>query len=92
MTTFKEGYHPKRIIDVIADRPSLSASTKKTYRREAENVLEALIAEFGIEHTLIALKNQGYVAKSYKSLLKRLYEEAESRRQHFQEHKNSSSK
>ena len=43
MPTFKESYHPKRIIDVIADRPGLSKATQKTYRREAENVLEAAI-------------------------------------------------
>ena len=83
MPTFKESYHPKRIIDVIADRPGLTKATQKTYRREAENVLEALIAEFGIEHALIALKNQGYVAKSYRSLLKRLYAEASDRREYF---------
>jgi hypothetical protein len=49
-------------------------------RTDAERVLEAMIAEFGIEKAVIALDNQGFKGSSIRYLLSPLHEEAVRRR------------
>ena len=70
------------IIATIIDQKSLSWSdeTRKVAGTDAERVLEALIAEVGIEGTRRALTNQGFKAESYGYLLNHLYTEAAARR------------
>jgi len=75
--------HPEALIlpTVIANkRGNWGAETRKVAESDAQRVLEALIAEFGIDAAIRALDNQGLRGSSYSYLLKPLYEEAVNRR------------
>ena len=47
---------------------------------DGQRVLEALVAEVGVEGAKEALRKQGFEAGAYEYLLQRLYEEAQARR------------
>ena len=71
------------IIDVVIQRKSRSwnEASQKVARTDALRVLEALIAECGVDAATRALDRQGLEGKSYGYILKPLYEEAVTRRQ-----------
>ncbi len=55
-------------------------ATATVARTDAQRVLEALIAEYGIDAALQALDNQGFTGKSVRYLLTPLHAEATARR------------
>jgi len=59
-------------------------ATQKVAQSDAQRVLEAMLAEFGLEEAIRALDNQGFQGASYGYLLKPLHEEAVRRRQRAQ--------
>ena len=59
---------------------SWSEETHKVARTDAQRILEALIAECGVENSVHALDNQGLKGSAYLYLLKPLHEEAQRRR------------
>jgi len=75
--------HPEPLIvpTVIESKgANWGTETKKVAERDTQRVLEALIAEFGVDAAIRALDNQGLRGSSYGYLLKPLYEEAVNRR------------
>lgn len=58
-----------------------SDETRKVARTDAQRVLEALLAEYGVENAIRALNNQGLKGSAYGYLLKPLYNEAMRRRE-----------
>jgi hypothetical protein len=83
MTTSSRRSHPEPLIipSVIAAKgTSWAAATQKVATEDAQRVLEALVAEFGLEATRAALSNQGFEPTSYSYLLAPLHEEAVARR------------
>ncbi|MEX0653665.1 MAG: hypothetical protein WD534_18685 [Phycisphaeraceae bacterium] len=72
---------PGIVSAVIADKADAwNESTAKTAAIDAQAVLEALIAEYGIDATVNALNNQGFRGDSFKYLVKPLHEMAADRR------------
>ena len=67
------------------------AETRRVAESDAQRVLEALIAEFGVEAATRALDNQGLRGNSYTYLLKPLYEEAVNRRARARAHHGAAS-
>jgi hypothetical protein len=59
---------------------SWSDSTKRTARSDAHRILEALVAEYGVEKSILAMNKQGFEGKAYSYLLKPMHAEARSRR------------
>jgi hypothetical protein len=57
-----------------------SQSTQDTARSDAQRILEALVAEVGVERAVQALDHQGIAGYAYRYLLKPLYAEAQRRR------------
>jgi hypothetical protein len=55
-------------------------STRQLALTDAQRVLEAMIAVFGVEGAVRALDHQGFKGDAYRYLLKPVYEEAVSRR------------
>jgi hypothetical protein len=61
---------------VIASKSaSWNDETRKVAASDAQRVLEALVAEFGIERAVTALDNQGFRGEAYKYVLKPLHQE-----------------
>ena len=54
--------------------------TRKLAMSDAQRILEALVAEYGVENAIHALDNQGLKGKAYRYLLKPLQVEALRRR------------
>lgn len=74
---------PMIVEAVIATKgDAWNESTRITARTDAERILEALVAEYGVEAAYRALENQGFEAKSCGYVLKPLFEEALARRRH----------
>jgi hypothetical protein len=72
---------PGIIRKVIADREgSWGEATQKTAHTDAQCVLEALIAEYGVDAAIDALDHQGFEGKAMRYLLIPLHEEATRRR------------
>lgn len=61
-----------------------SEETRKVARTDAQRVLEALVAEYGVVSTMQALDNQGLKGSAYGYLLNPLYTEAQRRRTAYQ--------
>jgi len=59
---------------------SWNDSTREVARTDSFRVLEALMAEYGIEGAMAALDRQGFTASAYSYLLSPLYSEAMKRR------------
>lgn len=55
-------------------------STQDTARSDAQRILEALVAEVGVEHAVQALDKQGIAGYAYRYLLNPLCAEATRRR------------
>ena len=55
-------------------------TTRELAPVDGQRVLEALVAEVGVEGAKEALKKQGFEAGAYEYLLQPLYEEAQARR------------
>lgn len=73
---------PLIIPALIAEKgDSWNAATADVAATDAQRLLEALVAEVGVEGTVAALTNQGFDAKSYGYLLAPLHKEAIARRQ-----------
>jgi len=75
----------KRIIDAVPSdpkRPWNNTTRRETFPADANAILEALIAEYGVEATLEALVKQGFSPTGdYRYAAQPLYEEAIARRQ-----------
>lgn len=82
MTHRKSNREPVIVFAVIEQKAdSWSEETRKVARTDAQRVLEALIAEHGVEDAVHALDNQGLKGSAYRYLLKPLHAEARRRRQ-----------
>ena len=57
-----------------------SKTTQELALIDGQRVLEALVAEVGVEGAMEALRKQGFAAGAYEYLLQPLYEEAQARR------------
>ncbi len=57
-----------------------STSTEQTAATDAQRILEAMVAEYGVDAAIQALDNQGFQGKSMRYLLAPLFEIAISRR------------
>lgn len=66
---------------IAAKASSWNASTQKVAAEDAQRILEALVAEVGIDGARVALTNHGFEAASYAYLLGPLYREALARRE-----------
>ena len=64
---------------VIRSKSDWNDSTQKVARTDAQRVLEAMIAEYGIEGAVGALNNQGFEGEAYRYLLNPLHEVARTR-------------
>ena len=75
--------HLKIILSkIIEDKgDGWSEETRKVANTDAQRVLEALVAEYGVENTMRALENQGFKGKAYSYLLNPLHSEAVKRRE-----------
>lgn len=72
---------PRIVEAVIAQRGAAwNESTQKVARTDAERILEALVAEAGVEGSVAALERQGFDGMAYRYLLRPLVEEALRRR------------
>lgn len=75
--------HPQPIIiDAVIERKSAewNESTRAVARTDAQRVLEALVAEYGVDEAVRALNNQGFTGEACRYLLNPIYEEALARR------------
>lgn len=76
---------PVIVSKVIADKGAgWGAETQKVAQTDAQRVLEALVAEYGVEAAVRALDKQGFRGDAMRYLLKPLYEEAARRRRSAQ--------
>lgn len=66
---------------IAAKGAAWNASTQKVAAEDAQRVLEALLAEVGIEQAKAALTNHGFDSQSYGYLLSPLHAEAIARRE-----------
>ncbi len=55
-------------------------STQEVVRTDAQRILEAMVAEYGVDGAVKALQNQGFAADAYLYLLKPMDKEARKRR------------
>ena len=69
----------ERVFEIKGD--DWSDSTRKVAHTDAIRLLEALVAEFGLEGSMQALRNQGFKSDSYGYLLRPLLTEAVARRE-----------
>ena len=71
------------IIETVIERKAgeWNQSTATVARTDAQRVLEAMVAEYGINAAIQALDNQGFTGKSIRYLLTPLHAEAISRRE-----------
>jgi hypothetical protein len=72
----------KLIVEALIEdhKGSWSESTERTVRSDSHRILEALVAEYGIEETIQAMNRQGFEGKAYGYLVKPMYAKARSRR------------
>lgn len=70
------------IIEAVIERKAddWNDATATVARTDAQRVLEAMVAEYGIDAAIQALDNQGFTGKSIRYLLTPLYAEATARR------------
>lgn len=81
MTHRRENREPLIVPTVIAQKGDVwGEETCKVALTDAQRVLEALLAEYGVENAVQALDNQGLKGSSYRYLLKPLHAEAIRRR------------
>ena len=80
--THRKGNRKQLILSkIIEDKgDSWNEETRKVATTDAQRVLEALIAEYGVDNAARALDNQGLKGKAYGYLLRPLYSEAINRR------------
>ena len=65
---------------IAAKSASWGRETNRVAEADAQRVLEALIAEVGVEATVVAMNKQGFQGKAYRYLLVPLHAEAVERR------------
>ena len=66
---------------VIAHKgTSWGEETRKVAQTDAQRVLEAMVAEYGVDGAVRALDNQGFKGSAYNYLLNPLFAEAQRRR------------
>jgi len=81
VTHRKSNREPLIVPTVIAQKgDDWNEETHKVACTDAQRILEALIAEFGVENAVQALDNQGLKGSAYRYLLKPLHVEALRRR------------
>ena len=81
MTHRNQNPEPLLVPTVIINKgPIWGAETQKVAQTDAQRVLEALMAEVGVEGEVSALNNQGFKGEAYRYLLAPLYDEARWRR------------
>ena len=82
MTHRDKNPEPLIVQTVIEQKGSIwNEETHRVVRTDAQRILEALVAEYGIEKSVCALDNQGLKGSAYRYLLKPLHDEAQRRRQ-----------
>lgn len=82
MTYRKINPEPQILSTVIEQKgDAWNEETQKVVRTDALRILEALIAEYGIENSVKAMDKQGMKGSAYRYLLKPLHAEALRRRQ-----------
>ena len=59
--------------------------TRKVAQTDAQRVLEAMVAEFGVDGAVRALDAQGFKGPAYRYLLNPLFDEAHRRRLRFRD-------
>jgi len=71
---------------IIAQKgPAWGDETRKVAQTDAQRVLEAMVAEFGVDGAVRALDNQGFKGSAYRYLLTPLFDEAHRRRLRFRD-------
>lgn len=81
MTHRKANREPLILPPVIGQKgDTWGEETRKVARTDAQRILEALIAEYGVENAEQALDKQGMKGSAYRYLLKPLHVEAIRRR------------
>lgn len=80
--THRKGNHEPLILPTVIEQKgnAWSEETCKVARTDAQRILEALIAEYGVENAVQALDKQGLKGSAYRYLLKPLHVEAIRRR------------
>lgn len=80
--THRKGHPKPQIINAVIamNADSWGTETQKVARTDAQRVLEAMIAEYGVAKAVLALDKQGFKGPAYRYLLKPLYIEARRRR------------
>jgi len=81
--THRKKNHEPIILPVVIEQKgdSWGEETRKVVNTDSQRVLEALIAEYGVDNTVRALDNQGFKGSTYRYLLNPLFVEAQRRRQ-----------
>ncbi len=77
------GRHPEpNIVEQVVETKGAdwNESTQRVARTDAIRLLEALVAEYGVDGSLSALTSHGFNSASYSYLLKPLHDEAMRRR------------
>lgn len=76
--------HPEpEIVDTVCRRKARDwkESSQRTAKLDAPKVLEALVAEYGVDASVRALSAQGFDGDAYRYLITPLHDEAVTRRQ-----------
>jgi hypothetical protein len=78
----RDRHHQKLLVPAVIEQKGdmWNESTRTLALSDAQRVLEALIAEYGVDATVKALDNQGIAGKSYLYLIRPLHAEAARRR------------
>ena len=84
--TYRSRHHRKLLVPAVIELKGedWQQSTRTLAASDAQRVLEALIAEYGVEAAVSALDRQGIRGMSYLYLLRPLHAEALRRRHHAQ--------
>lgn len=80
--THRKGNHEPLILPTVIEKKgeAWGEETRKVARTDAQRILEALIAEYGVENAEQALDKQGMKGSAYRYFLKPLHVEALRRR------------
>ena len=80
--SYRDRNHEKPIIAHLIEEKGAawSEETRKVTWTDSQRILEALIAEIGIESSVSALDRQGFSGAAYRSLIRAIHKEAVRRR------------
>ena len=80
--SYRSNHRKPKIIRALIKQKGAgwNKATQELAPDDGQRVLEALVAEIGVEGAKEALRKQGFEAGAYEYLLQPLYEEAQARR------------